>query len=145
MNLFGQYVLIIHVRQEQIHDFFNNIRYNSQKIQTERKKMSEEFEDDHAADLVIEEEKVSLKQPSMYQVVILNDDFTPMEFVVEVLASFFGHSEEQATVIMLNVHQKGKGVCGVFTKDIAETKAMIVNEFSKENNHPLLCEVESLD
>lgn len=107
--------------------------------------MSEEFEGDHISDLVIEEEKASLKQPSMYQVVILNDDFTPMEFVVEVLGHFFGHSEEQATVIMLNVHQKGKGVCGVYTKDIAETKSMIVNEFSKENNHPLLCEVESLD
>jgi len=107
--------------------------------------MSKEYEEDHISDLAVEEEKPSLKQPSMYQVVLLNDDFTPMEFVVEVLAQFFGHSEEQATVIMLAVHQKGKGVCGVYTKDIAETKSMIVNEFSKENNHPLLCEVESLD
>ena len=107
--------------------------------------MSKEFESGHIGDLAVEKEKAALKQPSMYQVVILNDDFTPMEFVVEVLAQFFGHSEEQATIIMLNVHQKGKGVCGVYTKDIAQTKAMIVNEFSKENNHPLLCEVESLD
>jgi len=107
--------------------------------------MSEEFDGDHIGDLVVEKEKEALKQPSMYQVVLMNDDFTPMEFVVEILMNFFSHSEEQATVIMLNIHQKGKGVCGVFTKDVAETKAMIVNEFSKENNHPLLCEVESLD
>ncbi|BCE02441.1 ATP-dependent Clp protease adapter ClpS [Marinicellulosiphila megalodicopiae] len=107
--------------------------------------MSDEYEEDHIGDLAVENAKPKLKPPAKYQVVILNDDFTPMEFVVDVLVRFFGHNPESATVIMLSVHQKGKGVCGVFTKDIAETKAMIVNEFSKENNHPLLCEVESLD
>jgi ATP-dependent Clp protease adaptor protein ClpS len=86
-----------------------------------------------------------IKQPSLYRVVLLNDDYTPMEFVVLILEQFFRMDREKATQVMLAVHTQGKGVCGVYTKDIAETKAALVNDFARENQHPLLCEVERLD
>jgi len=75
---------------------------------------------------------------------MLNDDYTPMDFVVEVLLSFFGMSEEKATQIMLAVHTQGQAVCGVFTRDIAETKAALVNQYSAESGHPLLCEIKQV-
>lgn len=78
----------------------------------------------------------------MYQVFLLNDDYTPMEFVVEILEKFFAKTRENATRIMLKVHTQGKGVCGIYTKDIAETKAALVNKFSRDNQHPLLCDLE---
>jgi len=93
-------------------------------------------------DLTVEAVKPKLKKPPLYSVVLLNDDFTPMEFVVEVLQTFFTLSTENATRIMLHVHTKGKGVCGVFTREIAETKVAQVNQYSRENKHPLLCEME---
>lgn len=83
-----------------------------------------------------------LKQPRKYKVVLLNDDYTPMEFVVDVLKHFFHLSEELATQIMLQVHIVGKGVCGVFTHDIAETKVVMVNDYARANQHPLLCTLE---
>jgi ATP-dependent Clp protease adaptor protein ClpS len=86
-----------------------------------------------------------LKRPSLYRVVLLNDDYTPMEFVVHILERFFAMNREKATQVMLAVHTQGKGICGVYTKDIAETKAALVNNYSRENQHPLLCEVEELD
>ena len=95
------------------------------------------------SDLAVEEAKPELKQPSMYQVVLLNDDYTPMEFVVEVLESFFYMNREQATQVMLTVHTQGKGVCGLFTRDIAETKATQVNQYSRECQHPLMAEIEA--
>lgn len=95
--------------------------------------------------IAVQTAKPELKRPSLYRVVLLNDDYTPMEFVVHILEQFFGKSREQATQIMLTVHTQGKGVCGVYTKDIAETKAALVNDYSAENQHPLLCEVEELD
>jgi len=95
--------------------------------------------------LALEEAKPKLRRPSLYKVVLLNDDYTPMEFVVEVLEVFFGMNREQATNIMLTVHTQGKAVCGVFTRDIAETKAAQVNEFAKESEHPLLCEIEAVE
>ncbi len=102
---------------------------------------------DYADDMgvALEEAKPKLKRPSMYKVVLLNDDYTPMEFVVETLEVFFNMNREQATSVMLTVHTKGKAVCGVFTRDIAETKAAQVNEFAKENEHPLLCEIEAVE
>lgn len=81
----------------------------------------------------------------MYKVVLLNDDYTPMEFVVETLEIFFSMNREQATHVMLTVHTKGKAVCGIFTRDIAETKAAQVNQYAKENEHPLLCEIEAVE
>lgn len=92
--------------------------------------------------LALEEARPKLKKPQMYKVVLLNDDYTPMEFVVEVLEKFFSMNREKATHIMLHVHTRGKGVCGVYTRDIAETKVTLVNEYSQEHQHPLLCAME---
>jgi len=78
----------------------------------------------------------------MYQVLLLNDDYTPMEFVVQVLESFFGMNREKATQVMLHVHTRGKGVCGVFSRDVAETKVNQVNAFARTHQHPLLCVME---
>jgi len=97
---------------------------------------------DHDSDLMVQESRPDVEEPKRYKVILVNDDFTPMEFVVEVLNIFFNLDEETATRIMLNVHEKGKGVCGIFSKDIAETKVVMVNEFSRENEHPLLCTME---
>ncbi|KTD31482.1 MULTISPECIES: ATP-dependent Clp protease adapter ClpS [Legionella] len=83
-----------------------------------------------------------LKQPKKYRVLLLNDDYTPMEFVVDVLKRFFHFNEELATQVMLQVHFLGKGICGVFTRDIAETKVALVNDFARNNEHPLLCTME---
>ena len=95
--------------------------------------------------VAVQESKPQLRRPPMYTVVLLNDDYTPMEFVVEVLQVFFGMNQEKAINVMLAVHTQGKGVCGVFTRDVAETKASQVNEFARENEHPLLCEIEVCD
>lgn len=100
----------------------------------------DEYSDGH--DIVTQEAKPKLKKPAMYRVVLINDDYTPMEFVIDVLMMFFSMNQEKSTQVMLAVHTQGKGVCGIYTKDIAETKAAQVNQFSRENKHPLLCEVE---
>ena len=89
--------------------------------------------------------KPALKKPPLYRVTLLNDDYTPMDFVVDVLMKFFGMNEEKATQVMLLVHTQGKAVCGVYTRDIAETKAAQVNQYSSECEHPLLCEIERAD
>ena len=86
--------------------------------------------------------RTKTKKPSMYKVLLLNDDYTPMEFVVEVLETFFTMNREQATQVMLAVHTQGKGVCGIYPQDIAETKASQVNQSARDNGHPLLCDVE---
>ncbi|NRD73789.1 ATP-dependent Clp protease adapter ClpS [Shewanella sp. VB17] len=83
-----------------------------------------------------------LMSPSMYKVVLNNDDYTPMDFVIEVLQLFFQKTEEQATDIMLAIHHQGKGICGVFPFGIAETKVAQVNQFARQNEHPLLCSLE---
>lgn len=92
--------------------------------------------------LALKEAKPELKEPSMYKVVLLNDDYTPMEFVVTLLEKIFGLDREKATRIMILVHTHGKGICGVFTYEIAETKVAQVNEYSQRNQHPLLCTME---
>lgn len=84
----------------------------------------------------------ALKEPKKYKVLLLNDDYTPMDFVVDVLKRFFRLNEEVATQIMLQVHVIGKAVCGVFTRDIAETKVAQVNDYARMNEHPLLCVME---
>lgn len=99
---------------------------------------------DDSIGVSIKSAEPELKRPSLFQVVLMNDDFTPMEFVIYVLEYFFAMDREKATQIMLNVHTKGKGICGIYTKDIAETKAALVNSFARENQHPLLCEVEEI-
>ena len=89
------------------------------------------------------EAKPKLKKPPMYKVIILNDDYTPMEFVVHILQAFFNLTHEKAQNVMLNVHTKGKGVCGVYTRDVAETKVDQVNDYSRQNQHPLLTTMEA--
>lgn len=90
----------------------------------------------------VEEARPQLKKPPMYKVVLFNDDYTPMDFVVELLELFFSLTREQATGVMLRVHKEGKAVCGVYTRDVAETKAAQVSQFAQGNEHPLLCEIE---
>ena len=89
-----------------------------------------------------ESEQIEFKRPSMYLVILNNDDYTPMDFVIDVLKQFFNKDEQQATEIMLAIHHEGKGVCGVFPFGIAETKVAQVNQFARENQHPLLCSLE---
>ena len=88
------------------------------------------------------QEKKLAEKPPMYEVCLLNDDYTPMEFVVHVLEHFFNLSRDKATRVMLQVHTQGRGVCGTFTREIAETKVAHVNEYSRDNQHPLLCTME---
>ncbi|WIO75577.1 ATP-dependent Clp protease adapter ClpS [Porticoccaceae bacterium LTM1] len=110
--------------------------------------MSDEWnDDDHSGSThaVIEEQRPRLKRPPMYRVIMLNDDFTPMEFVVEILEVYFAMNREQATRVMLKVHTEGRAVCGIYTRDIAETKANQVNQYARECEHPLLCEIEPFD
>lgn len=106
--------------------------------------MANEPQSEHAADrgLAIAPERTALAKPPMYQVVLLNDDFTPMDFVVEVLQTFFAMNREKATQVMLHVHTRGKGICGVYTREVAESKVTQVNDFSREHQHPLLCTME---
>jgi len=97
----------------------------------------------HAGEgVVLEAKKSKVKPPPMYKVVLLNDDFTPMDFVVAVLQTFFAMSREQAMQIMLKVHREGKGVCGVFSHDVAVTKVEQVTAFAKQHQHPLKCDME---
>ncbi|MRI34351.1 ATP-dependent Clp protease adapter ClpS [Endozoicomonas sp. OPT23] len=96
-----------------------------------------EYEGD--TDVAVAPAKTKLQPPAKYQVVLLNDDFTPMDFVIEILEKFFNMGTEQATQTMLMVHTQGKAICGTFSKDIAETKARQVNEYSRECQHPLMC------
>ncbi|NEX16409.1 MAG: ATP-dependent Clp protease adapter ClpS [Halochromatium sp.] len=105
-------------------------------------RLSSQEDQDHGAGLSVEEAKPALKRPPLYKVLLVNDDYTPMEFVVHVLETFFTMSPEKATQVMLHVHTRGVGVCGVFTRDIAETKVSQVNDFSRQNHHPLLCTME---
>ena len=91
---------------------------------------------------VITKPEVKTKKPSLYKVLLLNDDYTPMEFVVYVLEHFFHKSREDATRVMLHVHQRGIGVCGVYTYEVAETKVSQVVDFARQNQHPLQCTME---
>ncbi len=99
-------------------------------------------EEDESEGLALHEAQPDVVPPPMYRVVLLNDDYTPMDFVVEVLEKFFAMDREAATRVMLAVHNQGRAICGIYTRDIAETKAMLVNQYARECQHPLLCETE---
>jgi ATP-dependent Clp protease adaptor protein ClpS len=99
---------------------------------------------DSDAGLAVQEAKPKLKRPPLYKVILLNDDFTPMDFVIEILMYFFAMSQEKATRVMLQIHTQGVGVCGTYSKDVAETKVYLVNEYSREHQHPLLCSMEEV-
>ncbi|MEE4362167.1 MAG: ATP-dependent Clp protease adapter ClpS [Pseudomonadales bacterium] len=100
---------------------------------------------DQGAGLATQAAKPKLKRPPLYKVILLNDDYTPMEFVVHVLERFFGMNREKATQVMLAVHTTGSAVCGIFPRDVAETKSEQVNRHAQENNHPLISTVEMTD
>ena len=104
--------------------------------------MQHERNTNHDDGLVLEEARPKLKRPPLYKVILLNDDYTPMDFVVQVLEIFFSMTREKATQIMLHVHTRGRGVCGVYTHEIAETKVAQVNEYSHRHQHPLVCTME---
>lgn len=99
-------------------------------------------EREHEYGVMVETAKPEVLRPPLYTVLLLNDDFTPMDFVVEVLQVFFALNREKATQIMLHVHTRGKGVCGVYTREVAESKVTQVNEFARMHQHPLLCSME---
>ena len=94
--------------------------------------------------LAVEEAEPKTRQPPLYQVVLLNDDYTPMEFVVDVLEKFFRMDRTTATRVMLEVHTQGKGICGVFTFEIAETKVAMVTSYARDHHHPLMCTLEEI-
>ena len=106
-------------------------------------KRNSETEHDDNFDLAVEEARPKLKQPPLYRVVLINDDFTPMEFVVNILESIFGMERTRATQVMLEVHTKGKGICGVYNFEIAETKVAQVMSIAQQHQHPLLCTMEA--
>ena len=95
-------------------------------------------------DVVLAPKKEVAKPPPLYQVLLLNDDYTPMEFVIIVLQKFFAMTLEQATIVMLQVHRQGKGVCGVYPLDVATTKVAAVATFAKQYQHPLACVMEEV-
>ncbi len=96
----------------------------------------------HEHGTVVAPARPDLARPPLYSVLLLNDDYTPMDFVVDVLMRFFAMDLEKATQVMLHVHTRGRGVCGVFTREIAETKVAQVNDYARMNQHPLLCTME---
>ena len=102
-------------------------------------------QEDQGTSVAVATIEPKLKKPPLYRVIIFNDDYTPMEFVVYVLQTFFGIDRDKATQIMLAIHTRGKGVCGIFTKEVAETKSAQVNNFARENEHPLISEIEPVD
>jgi len=99
--------------------------------------MTTEYDDE-----VLTEDKTEVKEPPMYKVILHNDDYTPMDFVVLILMTFFNHTEEDASRIMYLVHNTGIGICGKFTKEVAETKVSLVSNHAKKQGHPLKCTME---
>lgn len=106
--------------------------------------MSRNFEWASPGSDLLEKEATKVKPPAMYNVVLNNDDYTPMDFVIEILERFFSLDIEQATEVMLKVHYEGKAICGTYSAEIAETKVAQVTMYSKENEHPLLCTMEQV-
>ncbi|MEP1741158.1 MAG: ATP-dependent Clp protease adapter ClpS [Kangiellaceae bacterium] len=104
--------------------------------------MSEDKNKDLELGTVVAEREPETKEPPMYKVMLLNDDYTPMDFVVAILKQFFHKTVEQATKVMLQVHYEGAGVAGIYRAEIAETKVVSVNEYAREHGHPLMCIME---
>ena len=108
-------------------------------------RLANEPSEDGDSDLAVQTAPPELKRPPLYAVVLLNDDYTPMEFVIEILQQYFAMNLDQATQVMLTVHYEGKGVAGVYPRDIAETKANQVNNYARSQGHTLLCQIEPKD
>ncbi|MCO8042800.1 ATP-dependent Clp protease adapter ClpS [Acinetobacter bohemicus] len=105
-------------------------------------RLSNEPDHEGDSDIAVQTAPPELKRPPMYAVVLMNDDYTPMEFVIEILQQYFAMNLDQATQVMLTVHYEGKGIAGVYPRDIAETKANQVNNCARSQGHPLLCQIE---
>ncbi|MCC8380897.1 MULTISPECIES: ATP-dependent Clp protease adapter ClpS [unclassified Xenorhabdus] len=106
--------------------------------------MSQFYNSLNLEEFIEDKAKQALQPPSMYKIILNNDDYTPMEFVVDVLQKFFSYDIERATQLMLDVHYQGKAICGIYTAEVAETKAAQVNMYAKEHEHPLLCTLEKV-
>lgn len=104
--------------------------------------MTRKHQNEHDHGTVAEASKPEVAPPSLYSVLLLNDDYTPMDFVVDILTRFFALDIERATQVMLHVHTRGRGVCGVYSREVAESKVAQVNEYARLNLHPLLCTME---
>ena len=129
-------MLYVKVKQRLILELLYQDRFSSMSQKTN------EYSTDDDVGVLVKEKPPALQKPRLYKVVLLNDDYTPMEFVVELIEKFFSKTRETATRIMLMIHNEGKGVCGIYTQDIAETKAAMVNKYSMQHQHPLLCEAQ---
>ena len=104
--------------------------------------LSDSQSNEPEGDIAVQTAEPQLKRPPLYAVVLLNDDYTPMDFVIEILQQYFAMNLDQATQVMLTVHYEGKGTAGVYPRDIAETKANLVNNYARSQGHPLLCQIE---
>lgn len=109
-----------------------------------QKELEDDFFDVAERDLEDEKQEEQVKPPKLYQVFIMNDDFSTWEFVIEVLVRFFGKTAEEGHIITREIHTKGKGIAGIYTKDIAETKAQLMNDYAQSQGHPLHAETEEL-
>ena len=105
-------------------------------------RLSDSQSNEPEGDIAVQTAEPQLKRPPLYAVVLLNDDYTPMDFVIEILQQYFAMNLDQATQVMLTVHYEGKGIAGVYPRDIAETKANLVNNYARSQGHPLLCQIE---
>ena len=108
-------------------------------------RLSNETHEEAEGDIAVQAAKPELKRPPMYCVVLMNDDYTPMDFVIEILQQYFALNLDQATQVMLTVHYEGKGIAGVYPRDIAETKANQVNNYARSQGYPLFCQIEPKD
>ena len=108
-------------------------------------RLSNETHEEAEGDIAVQAAKPELKRPPMYCVVLMNDDYTPMDFVIEILQQYFALNLDQATQVMLTVHYEGKGIAGVYPREIAETKANQVNNYARSQGYPLLCQIEPKD
>ena len=114
----------------------------SSQIQLTSNQDHPDAHEDDASGLAVQEARPKLQAPPMYKVILFNDDYTPMDFVVEILEGFFNMDREKATRVMLTIHTEGEATCGIYTRDVAETKAAQVIDYAQQNQHPLLCRIE---
>ena len=133
------YIMAVTVRQcDRVLTYSRTTIYPESTMSEHRR----DKEENGVFDLAVEEARPEVRKPPLYRVLLINDDYTPMEFVVDILESVFGMERTRATQVMLEVHTKGKGVCGVYNYEIAETKVAQVMSIAKQHQHPLLCTME---
>ena len=135
----------INKRQNCLHDIKHSFHQSGYIDWHISPRLSNDTHDEDDSDSVVQTAPPELKRPPLYVVVLMNDDYTPMDFVIEVLQQYFALNLDQATEVMLTVHYEGKGVAGVYPRDIAETKANQVNNYARSQSHPLLCQIEPKD